>query len=115
MKAKAKTRTKTRTRTPGGAAQALRLLGAWNRLAQGHVALSAGCSCGVGVSNLRVQDFEEDILEFLRGRHGALGIGERIADVLTTIARDNPPNAGALLADLERSLASFEAQHSGRN
>lgn len=108
-------KTRTKTKTSSCAAQALRLLGAWNRLAQGHVALSAGCSCGVGVSNLRVQDFEEDILEFLRSRHGALGTGERIADVLTKIARDNPPHAGALLADLERSLDSFEAQHSGRN
>lgn len=94
---------------------ALRLLGAWNRLAQGHVALAAGCSCGVGVSNLRVQDFEEDILEFLRGRHGPLLRGASIAETLTLIARENDAQAAALLGDLERSLASFEAQHSGRN
>ncbi|HVL37357.1 MAG TPA: hypothetical protein VM489_16935 [Burkholderiales bacterium] len=93
----------------------MRLLGAWNRIAQGHVALSAGCSCGVGVSNLRVQDFEQDILDFLRGRHGERCRGASIAELLTVISRENDARAGALLADLERSIASFEEQHSGRN
>ena len=94
--------------------EALRLLGAWNRIAQGHVALTTGCSCGVGVSNLRVLDFEQDILDFLRGRHGAHCRGGSIAEVLGGIARANDASAGALLADLERSIASFEQQHSGR-
>ena len=94
--------------------EALRLLGAWNRIAQGHVALSTGCSCGVGVSNLRVLDFEQDILDFLRGRHGSRCRGASIAELLGAIARSNDAAAGALLVDLERSIASFEQQHSGR-
>jgi hypothetical protein len=93
---------------------ALRLLGKWNRIARGHVALSAGCSCGVGISNLRVQDFEQDILDFLRGRHGEACSGESIAELLTGIARSGEGGALALLGDLERSLDSFEEQHSGR-
>ena len=49
---------------------AIQLLGHWNRIAGGHVALAAGCSCGVAMPNVRVQDFEEQILEYLHGRHG---------------------------------------------
>ncbi len=96
------------------AATALRLLGAWRRIAQGHVALSTGCSCGVGVSNLRVQDFEQDILDFLGGRHGDAYRKASIADLLGDIARTNDAKASGLLQDLERSIESFEQQHSGR-
>ena len=94
--------------------QAMQLLGAWNRIAQGHVALSTGCSCGVGISNLRVQDFEQDILAFLRGRHGDAFAGTTLAELLSGIARNNDPGARALLADLQNSISSFEEQHSGR-
>jgi hypothetical protein len=93
---------------------ALQLLGKWNRIARGHVALAAGCSCGVGVSNLQVQDFEQDILDFLRDRHGAACRGASIAELLAGIARSGDARADDLLADLERSLASFEEVHSGR-
>lgn len=96
------------------AVQAMRLLGSWRRIAQGHVALSTGCSCGVGVSNLRVQDFEQDILDFLCHRHGETYRKASIADLLTDIARANDARARALLKDLEGSIDSFEQQHSGR-
>ncbi len=96
------------------AIQATQLLGSWNRIAGAHVALSAGCSCGVGISNLRVQDFEQDILEFLRGRHAMARTVGSIAELLAGIARDGARSAEPLLADLARSLESFEVQHSGR-
>lgn len=98
--------------SPKPAVLALRLLGAWNRLAQGHVAMSTGCTCGVGASNLRVQDFEEQILEFLRDKHGA-NAGS-IPDLLTAIVKAGGEGARALLSDLERTIDSFEQQHSGR-
>lgn len=101
-------------KTAAPSVEALRLMGAWNRIAQGHVALSTGCSCGVGVSSVRVIDFEQDILDFLRGRHGAGCRGATIAELLAGIARSNDAAAGPLLADLARSIASFEQQHSGR-
>ena len=101
-----------RVATP--AVVALQLLGAWNRIAQGHVALSTGCWCGVAVSTLRVQDFEHDILEFLRARHGGACSGSSIAELLGAIARSDDPGAQALLADLRGSIASFQEQHSGR-
>jgi hypothetical protein len=97
---------------PSPTVLALRLLGAWNRIAQGHVALSAGCSCGVASSNVRVQDFEEQILEFLQGRHGSKAAS--ITELLTGIARSGGEGAMALLSDLERTIDSFEQQHSGR-
>lgn len=91
---------------------ALRLLGAWRRIAQGHVAMSLGCSCGVGTSNLRVEDFEEQILEYLHGRHG--GNAASITDLLTEIARRGGKDSLPILADLEGTIESFEQQHSGR-
>jgi len=96
------------------AALALQLLGTWNRMSSGHVALSAGCSCGVAVSNVRVQDFEQDILEFLRGRHPVAVAAISIADLLSGLARTPDDLTRRLLDDLARSLGSFESQHSGR-
>ena len=93
---------------------AVKLLGSWNRIAHGHVALSAGCSCGVGVSNLRVQDFEQDILDFLKTRHALAQGPSSIAELLANLARADDLAALPLLTDLGRSLESFEAQHSGR-
>lgn len=101
--------------SPPAAVQALSLLGKWTRLAQGHVALAAGCSCGVGVTSLRVQDFERDILDFLQGKHGELAQAPSVADLLRELARPGGGKAAALvLADLERTIDSFEQQHSGR-
>ena len=105
-----------KTAAPSASVQALRLLGKWTRIAQGHVALASGCSCGVGMSNLRVLDFEEQILEFLQGRHGANAQAASVGDLLRALAQ--PGSAGkaalAVLADLERTIDSFEQQHSGR-
>ena len=97
-----------------GRIEALRLLGAWRRIAQGHVAMALGCSCGVGVTTLRVADFEQDILEFLYGKHGTGWRSESITDLLTRIAKHPEAGANALLADLQGSIESFEQQHSGR-
>jgi len=103
-----------RAAAPAPAVVAMRLLGAWNRIAQGHVALALGCSCGVGISSVRAADFEQDILEFLCTRHGAAWRSASIGGLLARIARDNDAAAGPLLADLESSIQSFEQQHSGR-
>jgi hypothetical protein len=97
---------------PSACVEALRLLGAWNRIARGHVALAAGCSCGVGVASLQVQDFEEEILQFLRGRHAARA--QSIPELLAGVARSGGEEARPLLADLARTIDSFEEQHSGR-
>lgn len=100
------------------AVEALRLLGKWQRVSAGHVVLGSGCSCGIELTSARVPDFEQDILSFLRGRHD---VGEKvtsIAALLVAMARQTG-SAGsserlALLADLERSIESFEEVHRGQ-
>ena len=91
---------------------AIQLLGQWNRISGGHIALASGCSCGVAIPNLKVQDFEEQILEYLQGRHG--GPWKSISDLLGGIARNTEPAGAAILQDLQRTFESFEQQHSGR-
>jgi hypothetical protein len=103
--------------TKTAAFEATRLLGKWTKLAQGHVMFGAGCSCGVGFGNLRLQDFEQQILEFLHGRHGDSGYAA-ITQLLRAIAtQDSGKDSSAplaLLADLARSLDSFDELHRGR-
>lgn len=96
------------------AVEATRLLGKWSKLAQGHVMFGAGCSCGVGIANLRLADFEPQILDYLKTKHGIAGFAG-VADLLRSIAtKGDAPGKLELLADLERSLESFEELHGGR-
>lgn len=97
---------------PTNPVMALQLLGAWNRIAGAHVALAAGCSCGVGATNLRASDFEAQILDFIETKHGRRA--SSIAELLAGIARANDAAATALLADFKNTLDSFERDHSGR-
>jgi hypothetical protein len=99
------------------ALEATRLLGKWTKLAQGHVMFGSGCSCGVGFGNLRLQDFEPQILDYLRAKHGDTG-HTAITDLLRAIATQDSGKESsarlALLADLARSLDSFDELHRGR-
>jgi hypothetical protein len=97
------------------AVEATRLLGKWTKLAQGHVTFGTGCSCGIGFANLRLADFEPQILDYLKTKHGIAGFTS-VADLLRSIAtrRQGRGEELALLADLERSLESFEELHGGR-
>ena len=97
---------------------AMQLLGRWGRVAQGHVMLGSGCVCGASFGAVAVGEFEQDILDFLHGRHPRLAdfaAGENIAGVLRRLAQpgcDFPHDASAaLLADLARSIDSFEQAH----
>jgi hypothetical protein len=102
---------------PSAALEATRLLGRWTKLAQGHVMFGSGCSCGVGFGNLRLQDFEPQILDYLRAKHGDTG-HTAITELLRAIATQDPEKESgarlALLADLARSLDSFDELHRGR-
>ena len=95
------------------AVEAIRLLGAWQRVSGGHVVFAAGCSCGAAATSVRVQDYEQDILAFLRGRHD-IRAGS-ITELLTSMGRQRGSEGKALplLADLERSIDSFESLHRG--
>jgi hypothetical protein len=109
------------------AIEATRLLGKWTKLAQGHVIFGAGCSCGVGTGSVRLQDFEQQILDYLHAKHGAAaveraGYREGEAGSVTALLRaiatqgavEQPPGQRALLADLGRSIDSFDELHRGR-
>ena len=97
--------------------EAVQLLGKWTRLAQGHVLVGGGCSCGVVGANVRIEDFEQQILDYLRSKHGAAVHADRIANLLQSIAK---PRGGdghkalALLDDLNRTLESFDELHRTR-
>jgi len=93
--------------------EALRLLGKWRQLSAGHVLLAAGCSCGVAASSVPMQSYEQDILGFLRGRHPRAAPAGGIAQLLSVIARQGEKADLGMLADLERSLDSFESLHRG--
>ena len=84
----------------------------------------SGCSCGV-VAGVRLQDFEQQILDYLHAKHGAAAVeragyrqGEAgsVTALLRAIATQAAGDGGhvALLADLEKSLDSFDELHRGR-
>ena len=86
----------------------------------------AGCSCGVGMG-VRLQDFEQQILDYLNDKHGAAALeragyrqGEAgsVTALLRAIATQGAVERAAgelaLLADLERSIDSFDELHRGR-
>jgi len=97
--------------------EATRLLGKWSKLAQGHVMFGSGCSCGVGFGNLRLADFEPQILEYLKTKHLVSGFAG-VPDLLRSIVKQSEDAEHglqlALLADLERSIDSFDDLHRGR-
>jgi hypothetical protein len=110
------------------ALRAVNLAGKWARVAQGHVALSGmACTCGLGFVAIGVADFEQHLLDYLHGRHGADpqlarlfaaagyvdGASGSIAQLLRALAAAPaaPPTAAALLDDIERSIDSFEILH----
>ena len=70
---------------------------------------AAGCSCGAAATSVRVQDYEQDILAFLKGRHGVEAASIRA--LLTAVASRG--ESLAVLEDLERSIDSFESLHRG--
>ena len=74
----------------------------------------SGCSCGIGVG-LQLQDFEPQILDYLKTRHGVGGFSG-VPELLRSIVKegDGQGERLALLADLSRSLDSFDELHRGR-
>jgi hypothetical protein len=90
------------------------LLGKWTRLAQGHVLVGGNCSCGFSGGNLQVADFEQQILDYLGGRYAWMGKSGSISELLREIATQPKGDSLALLADLDRTLESFDETHRTR-
>ena len=119
-------------RTRNVSVEAAQLLGKWTSLAQGHVLMGGNCSCGLGAGSLRIEEFEQQILDYLDGKSTASGnaavtqlLRERagyergksgslsaLLRAITTDARETQPARWlSLLDDLKRTLESFEEVH----
>ena len=115
--------------------EAQRLLDTWNRIGRAHMMIGAGCSCGIGGVVVALEDFEQDIADYLQGeaerldRHDVLrclreyareGDMWSISKLLSGLGQ--PVIAGAcdagartfVLERLARTLQSFEKLHGSR-
>ena len=104
--------------------EAAQLLGKWTGLAQGHVLMGGNCSCGLGGGSLRIEEFEQQILDYLDGKHAlreCAGYERGKSGSLSALLRSITADAGeaererwlSLLDDLKRTLESFEEAHRG--
>ena len=115
--------------------EARRLLEAWDRLGRAHMMIGAGCSCGIGGVVVALEDFEQDIADYLQAeaerlnRHDVLQyLGEQaregelwsISKLLSGLAQPpssafcEPAASTFLLERLARTLQSFEKLHGSR-
>lgn len=111
--------------------EARRLLETWERLGRAHMIIGSGCSCGIGGVVVALEDFEQDIAEYLQAeadrldRHDALKVLEEqarqgdqwsISKLLGSLAQlgDNPGAGTFLVECLARTLDSFEKLHGSR-
>jgi hypothetical protein len=115
--------------------EARRLLETWDRLGRAHMMIGAGCSCGIGGVIVALEDFEQDIADFLQGeaerleRHDVLKyLGQQgregelwsISKLLIGLAQPlgsgfcEPGARTFVLERLARTLDSFERLHGSR-
>lgn len=104
----------------------------WQRLSGQHVSLGAGCACGIGGVTLQLQDFEQDIVDFLWAQAERTGRGDVAAwlkqyavdqacglwsvagllGALTDDGQDTPGEIAAFLLErLGKTLRSFAKLH----
>ena len=83
-------------------AVALELLDIWQRVSSRHVSLGTSCACGSGGVILQLQDFEQDIVDFV------LGQAERNhrSDVIAYL-KDNAFDVQSGLGSVELLLANL--------
>lgn len=115
------------------AAQAARLLEIWDRLSRSHMTLGAGCSCGIGGVVVALEDFEQDIADYLlaeaerlerrdvigyMAEHARVGDLWSISKLLVRLEQPrgavDPEAGGFVLERLGRTLQSFEKLHGSR-
>ena len=118
--------------TPPIHGNAQELLDIWERMASRHVSLGSSCACGIGGVTLQLQDFEQDIADFLLGQaertkrsdvveflqthgvdqdSGVWNIG-RLLSALAELEQGESSEVATLLLDkLGKTLRSFEKLH----
>jgi hypothetical protein len=115
--------------------EAQRLLETWERLGRAHVMIGAGCSCGIGGVAVALEDFEQDIADYLQAeaerlersdvlkflgeqaREGDLWSISKLLGGLVQASESGPFGSAAstfLLERLSRTLQSFEKLHGSR-
>jgi len=112
--------------------EAQQLLDKWDRLGRTHVMIGGACSCGMGGVQVALEDFEQDIADYLQAEAERLDRGDvlqymkeygragdlwSISKLLTGLAQpteDVAMDTGTstfLLERLARTLQSFEKLH----
>ena len=113
-------------------AQAERLLELWDRLGRTHMMAGGGCACGVGGVVVALEDFEQDIADYIDAEaerldradvrtilqeNGRNGEAWSIPNLLSHLSRPEasaaPEVAIFVLERLGRTLQSFEKLHGG--
>lgn len=79
------------------AIEARRLRDLWDSLSRQHVSMAAGCSCGIGGITVLLQDFEQDIVDYLLGQAEKTGRADIIAFLNRHALRDGLWHIGLLL------------------
>lgn len=104
----------------------------WDRLARTHMMAGGGCACGVGGVVVALEDFEQDIADYIVAEterlerqdvrdvldaHGLVGELWSIPQLLSALADAQgtiDPQATAFVVErLGRTLRSFEKLHGG--
>jgi hypothetical protein len=113
--------------------EAHRLLEMWDRLGRAHMMVGAGCSCGIGGVVVALEDFEQDIADYLQAeaerqeRHDVLKYMQEqaregdlwsISKLLLGLSQATgfcaPEASSFVLERLGRTLQSFEKLHGSR-
>src|SRR5437763_254427 len=94
-------------RPPDARIEALQLLGQWTSLGQAHLLLGGSCSCGLAGGSLRLEEFEQQILDFVHEKYRAAG-NAAVTQLLRERAGYAPAKSGSVSA-LLRSIAAEPA------
>jgi hypothetical protein len=88
------------------AEEARRLLETWQRLGRAHMMVGGACSCGVGGVLVALEDFEQDIADYLQGEAERLGRQDVLSYMEQQARQDELWNISKLLTSLAQPAAS---------
>jgi len=109
---------------------ATQLYGKWTRISRLHIGLGQGCICNMNSVTLQVNDFEQDITEYIINKHShnehfnkwmdkhinvSQSTNGTVLEILKQIVISPLEKrlAQELLEDIDRTISSFEKLHGG--
>jgi hypothetical protein len=106
-------RLKKRGKARNARTEAAQLLGKWTSLSQGHVLMGGNCSCGLGGGSLQIGEFEQQILDYLDGKHALrdASLSALLRSITASAGEADQEKWLSVLDDLKRTLESFEEVH----